>query len=77
MYHTHTHTHTRAHTHTHTHTHACTHVRTHTHTHTHTWTGLSGLRELSLDNTVITDEGIKYIAGTYAGVFNIRTNTRE
>ena len=26
--------------------------------------GLSGLRELSLDNTVITDRGIKYIAGT-------------
>ena len=26
--------------------------------------GLSGLRELSLDNTVITDQGIKYIAGT-------------
>ena len=27
--------------------------------------GLSGLRELSLDNTVITDQGIKYIAGTH------------
>ena len=26
--------------------------------------GLSGLRELSLDNTIITDQGIKYIAGT-------------
>lgn len=27
--------------------------------------GLSGLRELSLDNTIITDQGIKYIAGTH------------
>ena len=39
--------------------------------------GLTGLRELSLDNTVITDEGIKYIAGTavHVLVHNIFTST--
>ena len=32
--------------------------------------GLTGLRQLSLDNTVITDAGVRHLAGRFIGAYS-------